>query len=417
MEKKELKEEIGNLSFVDLLKKITAYRAIPATTPTPLCEELLSRIDKSYKLLGLVGIGGEGIVLAAIDAMQTKIIVKVALATFTKDTRIVHNIFTFAKHEFVNKQNSFATRFIEGCRLQQDLYMLTLEKKPDFFQVPAIRKISQNPSLYVEMEYIEGIQIIRWLKEKNSIGYALKMFEKYLLAVQFFHDVGIIHRDLKTDNVLISKNDKIAIVDWTLSKIIGDRNLTLPGEQMGTIPFASPKLIEGASKSACYPDDIFSLGFCLYEFFQQAALPKLITAENFKEEQELQEYIDYLGLRLPRPLRNVFINATAIREEARYQIVEIFLEKFRAAIIELGIIDDHAKTMVEFPGANDKPEKCEDLETDWLYIEKSLDTLYPNDMISKAFIRAVWATEKLKNAIIQEKTAKEAQGTTIIDSK
>lgn len=298
----------------ELLDKVASYRDNPNFLPAAVAEELLKRIDKSYKLIGVVDIGREGLILLCLDSLQTKFVIKIAIFSETKRKNFTMRL----GNRFFSKEteNEFVERFKKGLSLQGQVNKKIAEDRQEILVVPGLRRVSQDPFLYGEMEFIDGITVLRWIKEKKSIRYAITRFLALLDCVGYLHGYGIVFRDLKSAHIYQTSKDRLAILDWTMAKTVGDRNLTADTAVMGTVPLMSPKLKGGGAKYASYPDDIFALGFIYYEWLQAESLPELL---EYKEEGKEQEYINYLASLLPHQVRPIFIKSTQLDEEKRYQ--------------------------------------------------------------------------------------------------
>jgi serine/threonine protein kinase len=117
---------------------------------------------------------------------------------------------------------------------------------------------------FIAMEYIEG----RTLKEKVmmrplSLGEALDITIQMTDGFQHAHDMGIIHRDIKSSNIMIQKNGQAKIMDFGLAKLAGSTMVTREGTTLGTISYMSPEQAQG--KDVDNRSDIWSLGVVLYE--------------------------------------------------------------------------------------------------------------------------------------------------------
>lgn len=334
----------NNAPYKTLLQNLFAYQKSVSQAPGDLLREILCRINAEYKLIGLVDIGAEGAILAVQTQLDEKRVLKIANPFFNepgKQKWTVRGFLSFEKEE----ENEFRRRFIEGTKLQRLLFCEQQKEKPDFFYVPNVYRLESTPGLFVEMEWIDGIHILRWARENNDLGFSLRLFMRVLLAIEFFHGFGVVHRDLKTENIMVSGKpgkEKIAIVDWTMAKVVGEqRELTMPGVKMGTSPYASPKLIiDGLSRDVNYTDDIFSLGVILYEFATLNAVPRIQNAEILKQDRDaLKKYLLLLENKIPERLRRVFHTATELDESLRYQSIEPIIFEVDKALEDMGLKD------------------------------------------------------------------------------
>ena len=144
---------------------------------------------------------------------------------------------------------------------------------------------------YFAMEYIDGVPLDRHVEARREEAFAaghqraggpgasersfvlhdvLRLFLKVCDAIAYAHQHGVIHRDLKPSNILIDGQGEPHIVDFGLAKTAevdateGPPSVTLAGEFMGTLAYASPEQIKG-SPPLDVRSDVYSLGMILYE--------------------------------------------------------------------------------------------------------------------------------------------------------
>ena len=306
------------------LVQITTYKNAKNFVPEELLNKLVEQINPSFKSLGLAGIGAEGIAVIIETGFHRKYLVKAALPEFAvqpvKQTRIYDFTRKFRK---IVEKNNMAERFREGCLVQMKLATEVLAERLDYLHIPQIIQIHEVP-LFVQMEYVEGVTLLRWLRDRKNLLVSLEYFEKLLRAFDFVHKRRVVYRDLKADHVLVTgeKAQKIALIDWTLAKEKGERNITKTGSGIGTFPLASPQAFWGDASDYRYSDDIFGLGFLLWQFVTLKDLPYIEPTDSVVV---LQEYIDALARDLPIAIAALYRKYTAIDREKRYLTVEFAL--------------------------------------------------------------------------------------------
>jgi len=130
---------------------------------------------------------------------------------------------------------------------------------------------------FISMEYIEGESIKELIKEKElPINEVLKIAIQIAEGLSKAHQKGIIHRDIKSDNIMVNQEGQVKIMDFGLAKLKGVTKLTKTGTTLGTLQYMSPEQVQG--KEVDQRSDIFSFGVVLYE---------MITGQlPFKGEQE-----------------------------------------------------------------------------------------------------------------------------------
>ncbi|WP_010585940.1 serine/threonine protein kinase [Schlesneria paludicola] len=119
------------------------------------------------------------------------------------------------------------------------------------------------------------------------------------LALQYAHEVGIVHRDIKPANLLIDTRGEIWITDFGLAQIAGDAGLTVSGEILGTLRYASPEQTRALPGLVDQRTDIYSLGATLYE---------LLTLRTLFEGTDRNELLRQIAEVDPVPLRKVAPN-------------------------------------------------------------------------------------------------------------
>ena len=126
---------------------------------------------------------------------------------------------------------------------------------------------------YFVMDYIEGHPLDTYLSSRSlSVKQILRLFWKICDAVNAAHLHGITHRDLKPSNIRIDKQGEPHILDFGLAKVaseeMGDasqwRNVTMTGQFVGSVPWASPEQADGPTDRIDLRTDVYSLGVLLF---------------------------------------------------------------------------------------------------------------------------------------------------------
>ena len=118
--------------------------------------------------------------------------------------------------------------------------------------------------LYLVMEYVKGKTLLREITDHDVDEFTEKKaavyMEKIFKAVNHCHAQGIVHRDIKPDNVMVAKNNRIKLIDFGLSAVVNKGNKL--GEVCGTPHYMAPELFSGIGYDA--KADMWSLGVMLY---------------------------------------------------------------------------------------------------------------------------------------------------------
>jgi HEAT repeat protein/tRNA A-37 threonylcarbamoyl transferase component Bud32 len=123
---------------------------------------------------------------------------------------------------------------------------------------------------YISMEFVDGVNLRRKIQEAPGLRRedAFDLGLQILSGLEAVHDTGIIHRDLKTPNIMVDRTGRVRLMDFGLAK---QRNAaegaeaTAIGQVMGTPEFMSPEQVRG--ERADFPSDIYAMGIAFYEMF------------------------------------------------------------------------------------------------------------------------------------------------------
>ncbi len=124
----------------------------------------------------------------------------------------------------------------------------------------------ENDTLYfyVVMDYIEGTNLNDFIKANDlSLENIIEIFKQIILGLKAIHNSNIIHRDLKPQNIYITNNGNVKILDFGLSKLIDYTSITKTGDQLGSPLYMSPEQIKD-SKNVDYRSDYYAAGVILY---------------------------------------------------------------------------------------------------------------------------------------------------------
>jgi len=199
---------------------------------------VIGKIFSHYKIIEKLGEGGMGIVYKAED---------------TKLDRIVALKFLPAH---LTKSDTDIARFLQEAKAAAAL------NHPHVCTIHEIHDEAENP--FIVMEYVDGETLCEKIhgdrfEIKDTIAYAIQIAE----ALKTAHDTGIIHRDIKSDNIMILNDGRVKVMDFGLAKLRGSVKLTKTTSTVGTLAYMSPEHLQGSDVDA--RSDIFSFGVMMYE--------------------------------------------------------------------------------------------------------------------------------------------------------
>lgn len=260
---------------------------------------IIGKTIDNYRILEIIGRGGMGVVLKALDINLDKI---VALKMIDP---------------FLAKNEEFVRRF------QREAKALAKLENPNIVAVHALRKTEAG--FFLVMEYVESKTLSQYLSERGAftITEVVAITKQVLNAIKHAHEAGIIHRDIKPNNILLSNDGKVKVMDFGLAKVIQDKGQTVTMTQAsaGTLYYMSPEQIKGL-KNVDNRSDIYSIGMTIYEM-----VTGRVPFENTDSDFTIQKQIvdgeipspNVFTQGIPKQLLNIILKAIDKNADKRYQ--------------------------------------------------------------------------------------------------
>ena len=174
---------------------------------------------------------------------------------------------------------------------------------------------------FITMEFIEGKDLRSLIRDKQKYApeEAVDVIQQVCLALEAAHAVGVIHRDLKPQNIMQDGAGRILVMDFGLARTLGGDGMTQTGAIVGTMEYMSPE--QALGKELDQRSDIFALGLILYEmltgkgpFQADSALASLI-----KRTQERATPVSEIDAQIPGALSGIVSKCLERDLEPRYQ--------------------------------------------------------------------------------------------------
>jgi non-specific serine/threonine protein kinase len=199
---------------------------------------MIGKTISHYKILEKLGEGGMGEVYLAEDSkLNRKVALKFLPAQYSTD-------------------KDLKARFAREAQAAAAL------NHPNIITVHEVAEHEAKP--FIAMEYVEGESLKDLIGKKDlSINEVIDISLQICDGLAVAHQAGIVHRDIKPQNILMGKDGRVRICDFGLAKAKRDVTLTQAGSTLGTIAYMSPEQAQG--KEADHRSDIFSFGVVLYE--------------------------------------------------------------------------------------------------------------------------------------------------------
>jgi serine/threonine protein kinase len=225
--------------------------------------------------------------------------------------------------------SDFATRFRREARAIAKL---------DHPHILPVHDFSQEGELnYIVMRYVEGGTLKEMLGQLLALNQVVDIIAQIGDALDYAHQQGIIHRDVKPTNVLMDRGRWALLSDFGLAKMTADSaQITRTGMGMGTPAYMSPEQAQGEEVDE--RSDIYSLGIMLFEMLTgqvpfEADTPLAVLIKQLNTPLPLPRKVNP---NIPEPVEQVVLKATAKAPEDRYQRVSEMVDALRWAAAEKG---------------------------------------------------------------------------------
>lgn len=173
---------------------------------------------------------------------------------------------------------------------------------------------------FIVMELVEGRDLARVMREEGPLepARARSIAEQIGLALGHAHAAGLIHRDVKPQNVIVTDDDRVKVTDFGVARATGESTLTATGTIMGTAQYLSPEQASGETPGP--QSDVYSLGIVFYEIVTGAVpftgdSPISVALRHVREEVPAPSSIDP---GIPAEIDDLVARATAKQPDDRY---------------------------------------------------------------------------------------------------
>ena len=314
------------------------------------------RLDGRYEIQEIVGVGGMSVVYKAYDNVDDRVVAVKIL-----------------KDEFLTNDD-FVRRF------KNESKAIALLSHPNIVKV---YDVSFGEKLqYIVMEYVDGITLKEYIQKQGAITWndALFFTTQILKALQHAHDKGIVHRDIKPQNIILLPNGNIKVADFGIARFSRSETRTLTDTAIGSVHYISPEQAKGEFTDE--KADIYSVGVVLYEMlagkvpFEAESAVSVALMQLQNNAKRLTE----INPDIPLGLEQICIHAMQKDPKDRYQSATEMLLDVEEVINNPKTVFDYScfvdksptkyisntdKITAETPVINEKPiEKTVDSDED-----------------------------------------------------
>ncbi len=250
-------------------------------------------ICNRYKILDHLGTGGMATVWLGYDTILDR---NVAIKTFKID----------ANDEDAVKRFNREAKAVTSLSHPNIVSIYDVENEGDFY--------------YLILEYVEGMTLKDYMVKnpRMPIETIVHISKQIADGLCHAHQNGIIHRDIKPQNILMNENLTCKITDFGIARAYGDTTLTQTNQMLGTVYYLSPEQARGNVATA--QSDIYSLGILIFEMItgQIPFKGESAVAIALKHLQEELPDIDKYRENIPQSVKNIVLKATMKNPNERY---------------------------------------------------------------------------------------------------
>jgi len=185
---------------------------------------------------------------------------------------------------------------------------------------------------FITMEFIEGQDLKSLVTEKGRVSFeeAAKFIEQVCLALEAAHAEGVVHRDLKPQNIMVDKQGRASVMDFGIARSVEAGGMTMTGMVVGTPEYMSPEQVMGERVDV--RSDLFTLGVIFYELLV-GAMPyqsDSLQGAMFKRTREIPKPPKEVDPNVPQILSDITAKCLQIDPSKRYQSAREILSDLQA---------------------------------------------------------------------------------------
>ncbi|MBP7072458.1 MAG: Stk1 family PASTA domain-containing Ser/Thr kinase [Clostridia bacterium] len=194
---------------------------------------------------------------------------------------------------------------------------------------------TESNSYYIVMEYIKGQTLKELIKSKGTLGveYSTNIAIQICYALEQAHKNNIVHRDIKSHNILIREDNSVKVTDFGIARAVSSSTITNTGNVIGSVHYFSPEQARGG-----YVDeksDIYSLGVVMYEMLTgrlpfEGDSPIAVALKHIQEEPEPPSRINS---RIPKAIEAIIMKCMEKEVSKRYNSASEIINDLRQSLV------------------------------------------------------------------------------------
>ncbi len=219
-------------------------------------------------------------------------------------------------------------RFVRGCEI--------LSRLADHEGIIGyVEHGKTNGHLYLVMEYVEGdnLKDLYGRHDPVLLENVAQILIDMAVALEHMHENGFMHLDFKPENVMVTRNASVRLIDFDLARPIPEKPRRISGKNPGTPSYMAPEQLQGEPIS--HPVDMFSYGVAAYELLtNQKPFPGETPGEILKRQLDRSDFIPPRELNpdLPPALERVILRCLEKEPERRYPFIGVMVRELQAAL-------------------------------------------------------------------------------------
>ncbi len=273
---------------------------------------MIGNLVGSYKITDKIGEGGMGAVFRGIDVMlEREVAVKMLRPELSQQPNIVE-------------------------RFRSEAVTLAKLNHPNIATLYSF--VRQGDDFFMVMEFVRGETLDGLIRRTGAMpcDRAIGLLCQALEGIEHAHKMGIIHRDVKPANMMMTEGGTLKVMDFGIARVLGTARMTKQGNIVGTIEYMSPEQVRGQETDA--RSDIYSLGILLYEM-----LTGRVPFSSDSEFDLMKMQIDdapqpprVFSAQIPQAVEQAIMRSLAKKPEARFQSAADFRNALLSAIGAVG---------------------------------------------------------------------------------